>query len=231
MWFQRLVKIVKYRRQKLWIAPVTGAILATALASAALFLDQVISWDETPFPIFSGTADTARTLLQVIASSVTTLIALIFTILVVAIQLASSQYSPRALTTLLQDRPSHFTIGIFVGTFTYTLIILLGLRLTEGDSPELVPAFQPRSPLSLRSSVSGRSQSTATISSSQSGSPRSSTGLPGMRVRSWSGSIPSPFPGMNGERLRGMSTERPTFDPGASRRGSLSLQGPEWSRI
>jgi uncharacterized membrane protein len=93
-----------------------------------------------PFPVFSGTADTARTLLQVIASSVATLVSLIFTILVVAVQLASSQYSPRALKTMLQDRPSHFTIGIFVGTFTYTLIILLGLRLTE-DGAELISGF------------------------------------------------------------------------------------------
>ncbi len=115
MWLGRIQELVKYRRQQLWIAPMTGVFLATALAVGALLLDQAIDWGELPFPIFSGTADTARTLLQVIASSVATLVSLIFTILVVAIQLASSQYSPRALKTLLQDRPSHFTIGIFVG--------------------------------------------------------------------------------------------------------------------
>jgi uncharacterized membrane protein len=120
---------------QLWIAPVVGAVLAGLAAAGALLLDQRIDWETVPLPLFAGHPDTARTLLSVIASSVTTLLALIFTIIVVAIQLATSQYSPRTISTLLQDRPSHFTIGVFVGTFTYTVVLLVALQLTveEGE--------------------------------------------------------------------------------------------------
>jgi uncharacterized membrane protein len=125
--------VIAHRQTSLWIAPVVGAILAAGVAMVALRVDATIDLEDFPIPLFIGTPDTARELVTVIASSVTTLLALIFTIIVVAIQLASSQYSPRTLSTLLQDRPSHFTIGVFVGTFIYTLIILVGLHTIEPD--------------------------------------------------------------------------------------------------
>lgn len=121
------------RRTAFWIAPVVGALTAIALATVALVVDNAADWVDSPFPVFAGEKDTARTMLSVIAGSVTTLIALVFTILAVIIQLASSQYSPRALNTLLEDRPSHWTIGVFVGTFTYCLVLLLTLRFTTTD--------------------------------------------------------------------------------------------------
>ncbi|MDG5814160.1 DUF2254 domain-containing protein [Chitinispirillales bacterium ANBcel5] len=125
----KFVHIFRHRSAQLWLAPVFSVFLAALLAALIIWIDVYADWgEEPPFPVFVGQADTARDLLSVIAASVTTLLALIFTIITVAIQLASSQYSPRTLKTLLTDRPSHFTIGIFVGTFTYTLIVLLSLR-------------------------------------------------------------------------------------------------------
>jgi uncharacterized membrane protein len=126
-------KLIRHGQTSLWIAPVIGAILAALVAAGALFLDHRVEWDDLPVPVFVGSADTARTALSVIASSVTTLLALIFTIIAVIIQLATGHYSPRALSTLLQDRPSHFTIGVFVATFTYALIVLVNLRFTVQD--------------------------------------------------------------------------------------------------
>jgi uncharacterized membrane protein len=125
-------KLLRRGRTSLWIAPFVGAILASVLAAAALFVDHRVEWDTMAVPVFVGSADTARTALSVIATSVTTLLALIFTIIAVVIQLATTHYSPRALSTLLQDRQSHFTIAVFVATFTYSLIVLVNLRFGEG---------------------------------------------------------------------------------------------------
>lgn len=130
--------MIYYKKSNLWLPPVLGALIAIIVAVGALYLDHYLDWKDPGVPFFKGDLDTAHSLLSVIATSVTTLLALIFTIIVVAIQLASSQYTPRALATLLQDRPSHITIGIFVGTFTYTLMILWGLRFTETENGENV---------------------------------------------------------------------------------------------
>jgi uncharacterized membrane protein len=112
---------------RLWIAPAVGAGLAILLGAGTLWLDQTMRWVDAVVPVFSGSRDSARTLLQAIAGSATTLLALVFTIIAVVVQLASGEYSPRALRPLVRDRPTHLTIGILVGTFTFALLGLLAL--------------------------------------------------------------------------------------------------------
>jgi uncharacterized membrane protein len=133
----------RFRSSKLWVAPIVGAIVATVVAAAALLVDHLVTWDAPPLPIFAGQVDTLRTMLSVIATAVTTLLALVFTIIAVVIQLASSQYSPRALRTLLKDRPSQFTIGVFVGTITYALVLLLAMRVPVGEDPASAAGLAP----------------------------------------------------------------------------------------
>lgn len=126
------------RELPLWVAPTIGMVVALALGAGVLAVDALVDWPDWALFAFRGEAETARTLLGAIAGAVATLIALIFTIVAVVIQLASGQYSPRALYTLLQDRPSHLTIGVFVGTFTYALVVLLGLPIAAmGDGGDI----------------------------------------------------------------------------------------------
>lgn len=117
-----------------WIPPVVGLVVALALAALALTLDEVIVWpNDPPPPLFSGSSSTATSLLSAIAGAGTSLLTLIFTIITVVIQLATGQYSARALRTLYTDRPSHFTIGIFVATVSYSLVVLL--RVSDSGDP------------------------------------------------------------------------------------------------
>lgn len=117
-----------------WVPPVVGLLVGLALAAIALTLDQVLTWPaDPPPPLFSGSASTAASLLSAIAGAGTSLLTLIFTIITVVIQLATGQYSARALRTLYTDRPSHFTIGVFVATITYSLVVLL--RVSDSGDP------------------------------------------------------------------------------------------------
>lgn len=112
---------------QLWVAPVVGTVVAVVVGGGALGADHLFAWEDVPFLVYRGTADSARTYFSVVATAVTTLLALVFTIIAVVIQLASGQYSPRILGTLVKDRPTHLTIGIFVGTITYALLCLQGI--------------------------------------------------------------------------------------------------------
>lgn len=119
---------------RFWVPPVVGLIAALMLAAAALSIDQALRWpSDPPPPLFSGSASTARSLLAAIAGAGTSLLTFVFTILTVVIQLATGQYSARALRTLYTDRPSHFTIGIFVATISYSLVVLL--RVSDTSDP------------------------------------------------------------------------------------------------
>lgn len=116
---------IDVRTARFWVPPVVGLVLAILLAALALTLDSLFTWPTTPPPpLFAGSASTGATLLSTIAGAVTSLLALVFTIITVVIQLATGQYSARALRTLYTDRPSHFTIGIFVATVSYSLLVL-----------------------------------------------------------------------------------------------------------
>jgi uncharacterized membrane protein len=126
-----------YRRSRLWVVPSAGAAAALVLAAVTLSVDNYLIEDGAPFPIFNGQPDTARTMLSLIATAIATLTALILTIVAVIIQLATQALSPRAVRTFLQDAHSHLTIGTFVTTFTYALVVLQQFGLTydfEADS-------------------------------------------------------------------------------------------------
>ncbi len=65
--------------------------------------------------------------------------ALTFSLTVVTLQLASSQFSPRLLRTFSRDRFVHVTLGLFLGTFTYALAVLRTVRNARGGQPVFVP--------------------------------------------------------------------------------------------
>jgi uncharacterized membrane protein len=113
-----------YRRSRLWVVPTAGAAMALVLAAASLTIDHRVITSRAPIPIFSGEPETARSILALIATSIATLTALVLTIVAVIIQLATQSLSPRAVRTFLQDAHSHLTIGTFVTTFTYSLVVL-----------------------------------------------------------------------------------------------------------
>ncbi len=104
-------------------------IPAVFLAGFALLAIGLVELDDrlqvTPaWYAFRGDASAARTVLSVIAGSLITVAGLTFSITMVALQLASSQFSPRVLRTFFADRLTQVTIGGFVGTFVYALLVL-----------------------------------------------------------------------------------------------------------
>ena len=74
--------------------------------------------------VFQGDGPAARTVLSVIAGSLITVAGLTFSITMVVLQLASSQFSPRILRTFFGDRITQITIGTYVGIFVYSILVL-----------------------------------------------------------------------------------------------------------
>jgi uncharacterized membrane protein len=54
--------------------------------------------------VISGTADAARQLLTSIAASVITVVGIVFSITIVTLTLASTQFGPRMLRNFIRDR-------------------------------------------------------------------------------------------------------------------------------
>ena len=78
-------------------------------------------------------------ILGTIAGSMVSLTALVLTVVLVVIQLGMGQFSPRIVAEILQDKPSQFAIGIFVGTFAHAMLSLSQVSTAEDN--EFVPGL------------------------------------------------------------------------------------------
>jgi uncharacterized membrane protein len=125
----------------LWVVPALAAGLALTLAKAISFVDHSIPQSREAWYLFAGQAESARELLSTIASSLMTFTGVVFSITILVLQLASSQYSPRVLPTFLEDRATRFSMGVFIGSFVYAMALLPEVRTAGAGGPEFVPAL------------------------------------------------------------------------------------------
>jgi uncharacterized membrane protein len=126
----------------LWPFPATGVAVAALLGVGLPLVDAyvvgVLPATVTAY-LFSGGPEAARTVLSVIAGSLITVTSLTFSLTVVTLQLASSQYSPRLLRTFAQDRFVHVTLALLLSTFTYSLTVLRTVRASLDGQLAFVP--------------------------------------------------------------------------------------------
>jgi len=127
----------EYVRGSLWVLPTRCALGALLLGAV---LSQVDVGPDSPLA-FQGTADDARSLLSGIAGTLVTVIALLLGLAVVALQLSSTQFSPRLLRNFLRDRPNQIVLGVFVGTFAYSAGGLFTVGVSGGARSEEFPRF------------------------------------------------------------------------------------------
>jgi uncharacterized membrane protein len=125
----------EYVRGSLWVLP-TLSVLAALAAGSLLSLVSV--GPHSPLA-FQGTSDDARALLIGIAGTMVTVIALLLGLTVVALQLSSTQYSPRLLRNFLRDRPNQIVLSVFVATFAYSAAGLYTVGVSGGSRTAAFP--------------------------------------------------------------------------------------------
>jgi uncharacterized membrane protein len=121
-------------RTSLWIVPVTLVILALVLFLGTHELDRIVFERRivlSPW-LNSGGADAGRQVLIAIAAAVITVVGVVFSIVIVALTLASQQFGPRMLRNFIRDRGTQYTLGIFVATFVYSVLALASISSDGG---------------------------------------------------------------------------------------------------
>ncbi len=129
-------------RSRLWPLPVMSVVAALVVGLALPHLDAAVDGslpDWLSAVTFGGDAGAARTVLDAVSSSLITVTSLTFSLTVVTLQLASSQFSPRLLRTFTSDMFVQATLGVFLATFTYSLTVLRTVRSSDVTVPEFVP--------------------------------------------------------------------------------------------
>jgi len=122
-------------RRSFGFLPAVGILAGLVLGFVLPVVDRALRID---FGIFSFTErDSARSLLETIASVTVSVAGVGFSVTIVAFTLASQQLSPRVLRTFQSDRLSQALLGAFLGTFAFCLVVLATLDAGGEALPDL----------------------------------------------------------------------------------------------
>lgn len=135
-----LRKVLEEARGSLWLVPGAWVVLSGAAAFGLIAVDDATPHIGEDLPlIFGGGSDGARGLLAAIAGSMITVAGVVFSITIIALQLASSQFSPRVLRNFMRDTPSQMTLGSLLGAFVFAILVLRTVRAPDDAGGLFVP--------------------------------------------------------------------------------------------
>ncbi len=126
----RVANLFERMRYSFWALPALGILGATLAALALPPLDRSVHLPDALS--FSGTADTARTTLQIIATMCVSVAGISFSVIVVALVLASQQLSPRVMQSFQRHPLNQGALAVFLGTAAFALFLLGSID----DSPK-----------------------------------------------------------------------------------------------
>jgi uncharacterized membrane protein len=117
-WLQRY-RVRAYFRNSIWILPTLSMLAALAAARLLHAIEEVSGWEAGFHP------DTARAVLGTMAASMFTFVVFVSSALLVAVQLASAQLTPRIIAVVFRDPITRLSLTVFVFTFTFSLAALV----------------------------------------------------------------------------------------------------------
>ena len=136
-------------RASYWFLPAVMVLGAIILSVCTISIDGHVEsdWPEkTPF-LFSTQPEGARSLLATVAGSMITVAGVTFSLTLLAVSHASSQFGPRILNNFMRDRANQFTLGTFISTFIFCLLVLRTVRNAEEstglENAQIAEAFVP----------------------------------------------------------------------------------------
>ncbi len=127
-----------------WFTPMLMVLAAFGLSFLMVRLDAAVGPDWlTQFGwLYANQPEGARLLLSTVAGSMITVAGVTFSMTLLTVSHASSQIGPRLLSGFMRDRGNQITLGAFVSTFIYCLLVLRTVRAGSGEHGDL-SAFVP----------------------------------------------------------------------------------------
>ena len=115
MTWNRRYQVKSYLRSSLWIIPLVALLLEQVAAALTYTLDTRLAWKGLALGVTG-----AQAMFNAVITLTLSFIVFTFWSLLIAIQVAGGQYTPRIIaTTLLRDNVIRYTVGLFVFTFLF----------------------------------------------------------------------------------------------------------------
>ncbi|GAB5441668.1 MAG: DUF2254 domain-containing protein [Fuerstiella sp.] len=137
----RLLNLIDNFRESFWFAPAMFAVGAILLALGLLKLDSTLSVDGQSETWFVRDAQAAQQILTAVASSVMTLAGVVFSITLVALSIASSQFGSRLLRCYMMESKADQLAGLLLSTGLFCYVVLHQVNDGEGEAMAFVPQY------------------------------------------------------------------------------------------
>ena len=128
-----------------WFIPTACVLVGILLAPILVTIDKHFDREmvKNITFAFTGDDDAARAIITTIAGAVLGVAGTTFSITIAVLSMASSQFGPRLLRNFLTDKPNQFVLGAFIGTFSYSLLVLKSVHKYDVDFgvPQLSVTF------------------------------------------------------------------------------------------
>ena len=140
--FRRLARL----RENYWFLPSTMTLAAVLLGIFLPYLDSQIGsgWVEDVGFLRATDADGARAILTTLAGATLGVAGVAFSVTIVAVSFASSNYGPRLIGNFMGDRKNQTVLGVFVATFVYCITVLSTVHTSTEHDATTIEAFVPQ---------------------------------------------------------------------------------------
>lgn len=132
----RLAAALYRFRESLFLLPAVVVVSGIVLEEVAAGVDRSLGVAAAVPMTLAMSSNSATWLLSTVAGAMITTAGVVFSLTVVSLQLASSQFSPRVMRSFIRDRLSQLVIGLLVATFVYSV---LTLRHISGEPTDPAP--------------------------------------------------------------------------------------------
>ncbi len=113
-----------------WFIPVVIILFAVLLAIGLVYIDGQIDFEQEGLVrfFFVNSSDSARAILSTISGAMMGVAGTVFSITLVALTLASSQFGPRLIKKFMYVRLNQVVLGSYISTYLYCLLVLNSVR-------------------------------------------------------------------------------------------------------
>lgn len=117
-----------------WLVPVLIIISSVLLSIGLVYLDSITTLPQHELIrfLFVKNADSARSILSTISGAMIGVAGTVFSVTLVVLTLASSQFGPRLIKNFMYVRLNQIVLGSYISTYLYCLLVLNALRDTDG---------------------------------------------------------------------------------------------------
>lgn len=136
----RILRAWDRLRSSYWFVPIAISLAALALALVLGTIDEAAQRKYLPSlsGVFLIDESGARAILSTLAASSISVASVVFSIAMLVLSTAASQFGPRLLPNFMREESTQFVLGGFIGTFIYCLLVLSRIRSGQPDSvPQL----------------------------------------------------------------------------------------------